>query len=74
MDITRPQAGEEALREAEETATEDGRKSRISLYRNAPVGLCVLDRDLRWVRINEAGWQRSTAFRPPPISANESGT
>ena len=23
------------------------------LYRNAPVGLCVLDRDLRWVRINE---------------------
>ncbi len=24
-----------------------------SLYRNAPVGLCVLDRELRWVRINE---------------------
>ncbi len=23
------------------------------LYRNAPVGLCVLDADLRWVRINE---------------------
>ena len=23
------------------------------LYRNAPVGLCVLDRELRWVRINE---------------------
>ena len=23
------------------------------LYLNAPVGLCVLDRDLRWVRINE---------------------
>ena len=24
-----------------------------SVYRNAPVGLCVLDRELRWVRINE---------------------
>jgi PAS domain S-box-containing protein len=24
-----------------------------SLYRNAPVGLCVLDRELRWVRVNE---------------------
>jgi PAS domain S-box-containing protein len=23
------------------------------LYRNAPVGLCVLDRDMRWIRINE---------------------
>lgn len=23
------------------------------LYRNAPIGLCVLDRELRWVRIND---------------------
>ncbi len=51
-DITeRKQAGE-ALRAAEETARQ--RLMEIEdLYHNAPVGLCVLDRDLRWVRINE---------------------
>jgi PAS domain S-box-containing protein len=39
-------------RRAEEEARE--RLMEIEdLYRNAPVGLCVLDRDLRWIRINE---------------------
>ena len=48
----RAQAGEEALSAAEETARQ--RLMEIEdLYRNAPVGLCVLDRDLRYVRINE---------------------
>jgi PAS domain S-box-containing protein len=39
-------------RRAEEDARQ--RLAEIEdLYRNAPVGLCVLDRDLRWIRINE---------------------
>lgn len=39
-------------RRAEEEARQRLREIE-DLYRNAPVGLCVLDRDLRWVRINE---------------------
>jgi PAS domain S-box-containing protein len=39
-------------RRAEEEARERLREIE-DLYRNAPVGLCVLDRDLRWIRINE---------------------
>jgi PAS domain S-box-containing protein len=35
-------------------------------YRTAPVGLCVLDRDLRWVRINE----RLAAFNGFPVQAH----
>ena len=51
-DITERKKGEEALRAAEENARQ--RLMEIEdLYRNAPVGLCVLDRDLRYVRINE---------------------
>ena len=51
-DITERKQAEEALRAAEETARQ--RLMEIeNLYRNAPVGLCVLDRDLRYVRINE---------------------
>ena len=51
-DITARKKVEEALSAAEETARQ--RLVEIEgLYRNAPVGLCVLDRDLRWVRINE---------------------
>jgi len=51
-DITERKQTEEALRAAEETARQ--RLMEIEdLYRNAPVGLCVLDRDLRYVRINE---------------------
>ncbi len=41
-----------ALRESEELARQ--RLMEIEdLYNNAPVGLCVLDTELRWVRINE---------------------
>ncbi|RPJ10333.1 MAG: PAS domain S-box protein, partial [Deltaproteobacteria bacterium] len=48
-DITERKQAEEALSAAEETARQ--RLMEIEdLYRNAPVGLCVLDRDLRWVR------------------------
>ena len=51
-DITARKQAEEALSAAEETARQ--RLMEIEdLYRNAPVGLCVLDRDLRYVRINE---------------------
>jgi len=50
-DITARQQNEEALRRSEEEA-----RSRLSeieaVYSSAPVGLCVLDRDLRYVRLN----------------------
>lgn len=42
---------------AERTAAEELARQRLAeiedLYHNAPVGLCVLDTELRWVRINE---------------------
>ncbi len=45
VDITERKRAEEEARQ---------RLAEIEdLYRTAPVGLCVLDRDLRWVRINE---------------------
>ena len=51
-DITARKQAEEALSAVEETARQ--RLMEIEdLYRNAPVGLCVLNRDLRYVRINE---------------------
>lgn len=51
-DITERRDQEEALRHSEERA-------RLTLselqavYDTAPVGLCVLDREMRWVRINQ---------------------
>jgi PAS domain S-box-containing protein len=54
----REQAGIDLQREvadrrrAEQVAMQRLREIE-DLYRNAPVGLCVLDRELRWVRINE---------------------
>jgi len=51
-DVSQLTRVEEALRAAEELAHQ--RLAEIEdLYRNAPVGLCVLDRDLRFLRINE---------------------
>lgn len=42
----------QALRHSEQLARQ--RLMEIeNIYRTAPVGLCVLDRDLRWTRINE---------------------
>ena len=42
-----------ALKSAELTATNELEQLE-AIYRAAPVGLCLLDRDLRFVRINEA--------------------
>lgn len=52
IDITERKRAEQALLSAQEVARQ--RLAELEdLYRNAPVGLCVLDRDLRFVRINE---------------------
>lgn len=51
-DISERKAVEEALRQSEDTALQ--RLSELeAIYDTAPIGLCVLDRELRWVRINE---------------------
>ena len=50
-------------RRAEEEARQRLREIE-DLYRNAPVGLCVLDRELRWVRINE----RLAEFNGIPVA------
>jgi PAS domain S-box-containing protein len=51
-DITELKRIESELRKAEELAHQ--RLLEIEdLYRSAPIGLCMLDRDLRYVRINE---------------------
>jgi PAS domain S-box-containing protein len=52
QDITERRQAEAELRTAEELARQ--RLVEIEdIYQNAPVGLCILDRDLRFVRINE---------------------
>ncbi len=52
VDITERKQAEKELRAAEELAQQ--RLVEIEdIYHNAPVGMCVLDRDLRFVRINE---------------------
>jgi PAS domain S-box-containing protein len=50
-DITARQQQEDALRRSEEEAQARLREIE-AVYSSAPVGLCVLDRDLRYVRIN----------------------
>jgi PAS domain S-box-containing protein len=51
-DITERNRADAAILAAEEQARQ--RLAELEdLYHNAPVGLCVLDRDLRFVRINE---------------------
>jgi len=46
------QKGQQILQKSEETARQ--RLAELeAIYDSAPIGLCVLDRDLRWVRINE---------------------
>jgi len=52
IDITERKRMEESLRRSEETARQ--RLAELeAIYDSAPIGLCVLDRELRWVRINE---------------------
>lgn len=51
-DITESKRQEQQIRESERLARE--RLNEIeTIYNNTPVGLCVLDRDLRWLRINK---------------------
>ncbi|MFN8445918.1 MAG: PAS domain S-box protein [Caldilineaceae bacterium] len=51
-DISARKAAEDAVRRSEELA-----RQRLveleAIYNTAPIGLCVLDRDLRWQRINK---------------------
>lgn len=52
MDISERKQMEESLRQSEETARQ--RLAELeAIYDSAPIGLCVLDQQLRWVRINE---------------------
>ncbi|MFO8003923.1 PAS domain S-box protein [Thioalkalivibrio sp.] len=52
LDITERKRSEEAALAASELARQ--RLTELEeLYQNAPVGLCLLDRDLRFLRINE---------------------
>lgn len=51
-DITESKRQEQLIRESERLARE--RLNEIeAIYNNTPVGLCVLDHDLRWIRINK---------------------
>lgn len=52
IDITSRQQSEQSLRESEERAKRHLQELE-AIYRNAPVGLCVIDRNMRWVRVNE---------------------
>lgn len=52
QDITSRKAAEIALRESERRARAQ-MAELTSIYDTAPIGLCTLDRDLRFVRINE---------------------
>jgi PAS domain S-box-containing protein len=52
QDVTEQVRAQEALRESEERARRQLAEIE-AIYTNAPVGLCIFDRDLRWVRLNE---------------------
>jgi PAS domain S-box-containing protein len=61
--ITEQREAKAALEESEKRAR-DQLAELENLYQTAPVGLCLVDRDLRWIRINE----RLARFHGPPVS------
>jgi PAS domain S-box-containing protein len=52
VDITEQHHAEEALR-ASEALARNRLEELEAIYKTAPVGLCLLDKNLRWVRIND---------------------
>ncbi len=67
FDVTERQRAEEALREAHDLLERRVRERTAqleSLYQTAPVGLCVLDTDFRYVQINE----RLAAMNGRPVA------
>lgn len=52
VDITERKRGEQALRESEARNRREAAELAL-IYATAPVGLCVLDTELRYVRVNE---------------------
>ena len=64
-DVTERQRNEETLRRSEDEAQARLREIE-AVYSSAPVGLCVLDTDLRYVRIN----QRLAEINGQPIEAH----
>jgi len=52
LDISERKRDEEALRQSQKLA-QDRLDELETIYDTAPVGMCVLDRDLRYVRVNQ---------------------
>lgn len=52
QDITKRKLAEETLRQSEETARRQLAEIE-AIYATAPIGLCVLDREFRFIRIND---------------------
>ena len=63
IDITTGRQAEEALEQSERRARKQLAELE-HLYQTAPVGLCLVDREMRWVRINE----RLASFHGKPVS------
>ncbi|ACK73430.1 multi-sensor signal transduction histidine kinase [Gloeothece citriformis PCC 7424] len=53
IDITHSKLAQEALRQSEETARQQLAEIE-AIYATAPIGLCILDTDYNYVRVNES--------------------